>query len=120
MKKVLFLAFGLYFGMMLMSCTDTKKTEGGAESAAAEEVDAAAEEAVQAYEAWLVKYDSLATKSLAGENVGSALADLNLNEGMEISEKLLATESKRNADQKARVKAVEEKADEIKAKLMAN
>ena len=118
MKKVLLLTLGLCFGMM-MSCTDSKKTEGGAEApAAAEEVNAEAEEAVQAYEAWFARYDSLTQKSLAGENVLDELMDCQLNQGMEVTQKLLNTESKRNADQKARVKAIEEKVEAIKAKVM--
>lgn len=120
MKKVLFLTLGLCFGMMMMSCTDSKKTEGGAEAPAAEEVNAEAEEAVQAYEAWFARYDSLTQKTLAGENVLDEMMDCQLNQGMEVTQKLLDTESKRNADQKARVKAIEEKVEAIKAKVMNN
>ncbi|MBR1712849.1 MAG: hypothetical protein IJ722_05560 [Alloprevotella sp.] len=116
MKKVLFLFAALCFGTAVVSCADAK-TGGGA---AAEEVDAAAEEAVQAYEAWFVKYDSLVTKSQAGEDVLDALLEVQLTEGMAVTEKLLATESKRNADQKARVKAIEAKADSIKQIVMNN
>ena len=122
MKKALFLVLALSFGMFVVACGDAKKGGDAQQAGAPEatEVDAEAEEAVQAYEAWLVKYDSLYTLSEKGEDVTDQILDLQTNTVFEVSEKLMKTESKRNADQQARVKAVEEKAEAIKQKIMNN
>ena len=124
MKKSLFLIMALSLGMFVVACGgDTKKggdVKDAPEAAQTEEVDAEAEEAVQAYEAWLVKYDSLYTLSEKGEDVTDQILDLQTNTVFEVSEKLMKTESKRNADQQARVKAVEEKAEAIKQKILNN
>lgn len=114
MKKYLLLVLILSL-CFVGACSDAKTPK-----ATETEVNAEAEEAVKAYEAWFVKYDSLATKTLAGEDVLDALMELQFDEGMKVTEKLLATESLRNEEQKARVKAVEQKADSIKEKIMAN
>lgn len=53
-----------------------------------------------------------------GEDVSDQILDLQTNTVFEVSEKLMKTEGKRNADQKARVKAVEEKAEAIRNKIL--
>ncbi|MBR6375221.1 MAG: hypothetical protein IKR91_03185 [Alloprevotella sp.] len=82
--------------------------------AVAEEIDAEAEAAVVAYEEWLVKYEDIMNRSAKGEDVIDELMVLNLEQGPKISENLIKTEGKRNAEQKARVKIVEDKVDSIK------
>ena len=82
-----------------------------------EEVDVDAEAAVVAYEEYYVKYDDLMKRSEAGEEIFEELMALQ-ETSYDISEKLITTESKRNANQKARVKAVEEKIDAWQKKVL--
>ncbi|MBO6189500.1 MAG: hypothetical protein IKR63_02905 [Alloprevotella sp.] len=117
MKKSLIL-----MGLLTLSfaaCTDSKPqaeaentNEPTIENVA--QTDPEAEEAVKAYEDYLVKYEALANKKQAGADIFNELMNLQTDESFAVSEKLLKTESKRNAQQQARVKEVERKVDSIK------
>lgn len=117
MKKSLIL-----MGLLTLSfaaCTDSKPqaeaentNEPTIENVA--QTDPEAEEAVKAYEDYFVKYEALANKKQAGADIFNELMNLQTDESFAVSEKLLKTESKRNAQQQARVKEVERKVDSIK------
>ena len=113
MKKILSIFALVTFTVFLTSCFGDKKNDAAANQADKEEVNADAEQAVKEYEDWLVKYDDLTARSEKGEDVFDELMALQ-ETVFDISEKLISTERLRNADQKARVKAVEEKAEQIK------
>lgn len=118
MKKILSIFALVTFTVFLTSCFGDKKTDPAANQAdkkevKSEEVNADAEQAVKEYEDWLVKYDDLTARSEKGEDVFDELMALQ-ETVFDISEKLISTERLRNDDQKARVKAVEEKAEQIK------
>lgn len=135
MKKILYFTFALFMGFAIAACSDKKDQSKDSENKeAAENVeektddqtaedvekkadfDQAAEDAVVAYEDYFVKYDDLMTRSEAGEDIFDEL--MALQESVyEISEQLITTESKRNDDQNARVKAVEDKINAWKQKL---
>ena len=117
MKKVFFFAFALCFGLTIASCSGNKQQnaeEGenveNAEASEDEGVNAEAEAAVVAYEEYCKKYDELMKRDDAGEEIYDDLMALQ-ETSWDISEQLLKTEKLRNADQKARVKAVEEVID---------
>lgn len=121
MKRIFYFVLALLLGMSMTSCGGSKSnasSEGEGTEAAAE-VDEETEAAVKAYEDYLVKYEDLMKRSEAGEDIFDDL--MTLQESIyPISKALIMTESKRNDDQKARVKAVEQKLDEYKQKLMGN
>ena len=119
MKKMMYLAFALCLGFTTMACSGGK-TQGGdaaeATEASASENNEDAEAAVKAYEEYFVKYDELMKRSEAGEDILDELLKLQETSGT-ISEQLIKTEGMRNDDQKARVKAVEEKINAWKNKI---
>ena len=126
MKKLVYFAFALFMGVIIAACSgnkqqnaDTEENQEATENVEEEneEVDADAEAAVVAYEEYFVKYDDLMKRSEAGEEIFEELMALQ-ETSSDISVKLISTESKRNADQKARVKAVEEKIDEWQKKIL--
>ncbi|MBO7052146.1 MAG: hypothetical protein J6W24_05730 [Prevotella sp.] len=121
MKKIFYFVFALFLGMSLTSCGGSKSnaSSDGEGTEATAEVDEETENAVKAYEDYLVKYEDLMKRSEAGEDIFDEIMKLQENV-VPISEALIKTEFKRNDDQKARVKAVEEKLDEYKQKLMGN
>ena len=115
MKKFFLGAFALTFSLTIFSCTGNSKPVNDVQGeAVAEEIDAEAEAAVVAYEEWLVKYEDIMNRSAKGEDVIDELMVLNLEQGPKISENLIKTEGQRNAEQKARVKIIEDKVDSIK------
>lgn len=115
MKKFFLGALALTFSLTIFSCTENSKPVNDVQGeAVAEEIDAEAEAAVVAYEEWLVKYEDIMNRSAKGEDVIDELMVLNLEQGPKISENLIKTEGKRNAEQKTRVKIVEDKVDSIK------
>ena len=120
MKKLLYFAVAMCFGLTIVSCSDSKKQSAeGAEAAteAVSEGSEEAEEAVKAYEEYFVKYDALQKRSEAGEDVFDELMKLQ-EDVWPISEALLKTESQRNADQRARVKDIDEKIEAWKQKIL--
>ncbi|MCR4852856.1 MAG: hypothetical protein K5893_04630 [Prevotella sp.] len=122
MKKILFFIVALFLGLSLASCGDGKSSNPPASAdgtEAAAEVDDEAEAAVKAYEEYFVKYEDLMKRSEAGEDIFDPLMELQ-ESVVPISEALIKTEGKRNDDQKARVKAIEEKLDAYKQKIMGN
>lgn len=122
MKRNLIFAIALFFGLSLTSCGDGKSSSSSSNSADTEdvaEVNDEAEAAVKAYEDYLVKYEDLMKRMDADEDVFDEVMELQ-ETVFPISEALIKTESKRNDDQKARVKAVELKLDGYKQKLMGN
>ena len=124
MKKICF-ALMCMVGLAMMTACGNKAEKADAENVeqksenvdeeVGEEVDAEAEAAVVAYEEYYVKYDDLMKRSEAGEDILEAILLLN-ESAYGISEDLIKTESKRNADQNARVKAVEDKIEAWKKK----
>ena len=126
MKKIYF-ALMFMIGLAMMTACGNKAEKADAENVEqkseevgeeiGEEVDVDAEAAVVAYEEYYVKYDDLMKRSEAGEEIFEELMALQ-ETSYDISEKLITTESKRNANQKARVKAVEEKIDAWQKKVM--
>ena len=91
MKKIIYFAVAMFFGLAMVSCVDGKSggESGAAGTEAAAGVEDETEAAVKAYDEYFVKYEAL-----------------------------IKTEGKRNDDQKARVKAIEEKLDAYKKKIM--
>ena len=122
MKKIYF-ALMFMIGLAMMTACGNKAEKADAENVeqkseeVGEEVDVDAEAAVVAYEEYYVKYDDLMKRSEAGEEIFEELMALQ-ETSYDISEKLITTESKRNANQKARVKAVEEKIDAWQKKVL--
>jgi hypothetical protein len=119
MKKIIYFAVAMFFGLAMVSCVDGKSggESGAAGTEAAAGVEDETEAAVKAYEEYFVKYEALMKKSEAGEDILDSLMELQ-EDVLPISEALIKTEGKRNDDQKARVKAIEEKLDAYKKKIM--
>ena len=121
MNRIFYFVLALLLGMSMTSCGGSKSNAPsnaeGTEATA--EVDEETENAVKAYEDYLVKYEDLMKRSEAGEYIFDDLMTLQ-ESVIPISEALIKTEFKRNDEQKARVKAVEQKLDEYKQKLMGN